>query len=228
MPSNSPVALILGAGANIGQNVGRAFAAKGYKIALAARSLKEEDSTPDQLHIRSDFTDPDSVVSIFAKVKAELGAPYVVVYNAAAVTLQDAKNPLGLSLKDFNEDFNINTTSAFVAAQQAVLAFDELPQSASRTFIYTGNCTNVSPIVALMDSGVGKSATAHIIQCAAEAYKDKGYKFYYADERKVDGSPAYRAIDGPAHGKFYTELAERTSQEAWQQTFVKGVGYKKF
>ena len=81
MPSTSPVALILGAGANVGQNVGRAFAAKGYRIALAARSLKEEDSTPDQLHIRGDFSNPESIVDIFSKVKATFGPPHVVVYN---------------------------------------------------------------------------------------------------------------------------------------------------
>lgn len=79
-------------------------------------------------------------------------------------------------MKDFKRDLVINTTSAFVAAQQAVLGFQQLPESASRTFIYTGNCTNVMPIVKLMDLGVGKSATAHIIQCAAEAYEDKGFK----------------------------------------------------
>jgi NAD(P)-dependent dehydrogenase (short-subunit alcohol dehydrogenase family) len=84
MPANSPVALILGAGSNIGQHVGRAFAAKGYKIALAARSLKEADSTPDQLHITSDFSDPESVVKAFAKVEAQLGLPSIVVYNGTS------------------------------------------------------------------------------------------------------------------------------------------------
>ncbi|KAF4464531.1 short-chain dehydrogenase [Fusarium albosuccineum] len=228
MAPSSPVALILGAGSNVGQHVARAFAAKGYKIALTARSLKEEDSTPDQLHIRSDFSDPNSVVNVFTKVKSQLGAPGVVVYNAAASARHDTKNPLSVSLKDFDRDLAINTSSAFVAAQQAVLGFEELPESASRTFIFTGNCTNVSPIIALMDIGVGKSATASIIECAAEAYKPKGYKFYYADERNADGSPAYGAIDGAAHGEFYTQLAEESSQGPWQQTFVKGLGYKKF
>ncbi|KAG6364699.1 hypothetical protein INS49_006303 [Diaporthe citri] len=227
MPSTSPIALIFGAGANVGQNVGRAFAAKGYRIALVSRSLKEEDSSSSKVHIRGDFTDPASIAEIFSKVKSQLGTPSVVVYNAAAATRQDAKNPLGLPLKDFVRDFSVNTTSAFVAAQQAVLAFEQMPESASRTFIFTGNCTNVAPIVALMGSGAGKSATAHIIQCAAEAYKDKGYKFYYADERNADGSAVYSAVDGPAHANFYTELAEGTSQGPWQQTFVKGVGYKK-
>ena len=81
MPANSPVALILGAGANIGHHVGRGFAEKGYKIALAARSLKEGDSTPDQLNIRSDFSDPNSVLAVFAKVETQMGRPSVVVYN---------------------------------------------------------------------------------------------------------------------------------------------------
>jgi hypothetical protein len=92
---------------------------------------------------------------------------------------------------------------------------------------------------------VGKLATARIIQSAAAAYKDQGFKyrhpiqislvkkltncrFYYGDERNADGSPAYSKIDGEAHGKFYLQLAEGKSQGPWQQTFVKDVGYKQF
>ena len=97
---------------------------------------------------------------------------------AAHVTPNDPKNPLSLSLKDFEIDLKINTTSTFVAAQQAVLAFQELPETASRTFIYTGNILNEKTTIApLLDLGVGKSATAHIIQSAAAAYKEKGFKF---------------------------------------------------
>ena len=53
-------------------------------------------------------------------------------------------------------------------------------------------------------------------------------RFYYADERKADGAPAYSDISGEAHGKFYLQLSEGKSQEPWQQTFVKDVGYKHF
>lgn len=98
------------------------------------------------------------------------------ILEAAAVTLNDPKDPLSLALSDFNRDLIINTNSAFAAAQQAVLAFKELPDSASRTFIYTGNMTNITPVPPLLDLGVGKSATAHIIQSAAQAYADQGFK----------------------------------------------------
>lgn len=101
---------------------------------------------------------------------------HVDILKAAAVTPNDPKDPLSLPLADFTRDLTINTNSAFVAAQQAVLAFKELPESASRTFIYTGNITNTITIAPLLDLGVGKSATAHIIQSASEAYADKGFK----------------------------------------------------
>ncbi|KAH8674945.1 hypothetical protein BGZ61DRAFT_361029 [Ilyonectria robusta] len=228
MSAVAPIVLILGAGPNIGQNVARAFVAKGYKAALVSRKLKEADSTPDQLNIASDLSDPNAVISAFSKVKTELGDhPSVVVHNVAAVTPNPPNDPLALGLADFTRDLNINTTSAFVAAQQAAIGFAKLPSSASKTFIYTGNILNTTVMGPLLDLGVGKSATAHIIQSAAAAYKDRGYKFYYADERKPDGSAAF-SVDGEAHGKFYVELAEGESQGPWQQAFVKGVGYKDF
>jgi NAD(P)-dependent dehydrogenase (short-subunit alcohol dehydrogenase family) len=79
--SGSPVILILGAGAKIGFPVARHFASKGYKVALAARSMNEAESTDSQLNIKSDFSKTDDVVSAFEKVKKVLGIPSVVVYN---------------------------------------------------------------------------------------------------------------------------------------------------
>lgn len=77
----SPVILILGAGPNIGHHVAKTFAAGGYKVALAARSVKEAESTESQLNIPSDFTKSDDVVNAFSKVKKVFGIPSVVVYN---------------------------------------------------------------------------------------------------------------------------------------------------
>lgn len=57
---------------------------------------------------------------------------------------------------------------------------------------------------------------------------DHDARFYYADERKPDGGPAKNDKDGEAHAKHYIELAETKEQGPWQQTFVKGVGYRTF
>lgn len=85
MPGTSPVVLILGAGPKVGLPTAKAFALKGYKVAVAARSLKEADSTDSQLNIKSDFANPDDVVNAFVKVKSELGTPSVVVYNGSSL-----------------------------------------------------------------------------------------------------------------------------------------------
>ena len=92
------------------------------------------------------------------------------------MTPNPPNDPLALQFADLSKSFNVNTISAFVAAQQAATGFAQLPDSAAKTFIYTGNILNTTIIPPLLDLGVGKAATAHIIQSAAAAYKDRGYK----------------------------------------------------
>jgi hypothetical protein len=94
----------------------------------------------------------------------------------AAATFVNKEDPLELSLKDAIRDMNINTFSALAAAKEAVKSFEALPKDAARTFIFTGNITNSQPIPALMSQGMGKSATAHMIQTAASVYANRGYR----------------------------------------------------
>ncbi|KPM42227.1 hypothetical protein AK830_g4310 [Neonectria ditissima] len=227
MPGTSPVVLILGAGPRVGLTAAKVFASKGYKVAVAARSLKEADSTDSQLNITSDFANPDDIVKAFTRVKKELGIPSVVVYNASAATFAPPGDPFAIPLDSFKRDMAVNTTSVFAAAQQAVLGFAELPSHSPRVFLFTGNVLNVTPLPQFLESGAGKSASAHIMMAAAAEYKEKGFKFYYVDERKADGSAAFK-IDGEAHAKLFLELAEAKTQGPWLQTFVKGAGYKDF
>jgi NAD(P)-dependent dehydrogenase (short-subunit alcohol dehydrogenase family) len=79
--SDQKVALIIGSGPNIGQSTSRAFAARGYKVALASRSAKTEENTADLLYFKIDLTNPSSVPELFTKVKEALGIPSVVIYN---------------------------------------------------------------------------------------------------------------------------------------------------
>ena len=95
---------------------------------------------------------------------------------AGKVTPNSPSDPLSLPLSDYLENMTVNTTSVLVAAHEAVSGFAQLPPSSSRTFIFTGNCLNTGPILPLLGLGMGKSATAHLIASASQAYKDKGYK----------------------------------------------------
>jgi NAD(P)-dependent dehydrogenase (short-subunit alcohol dehydrogenase family) len=94
MAARSPVALIIGAGPNIGQSVVRKFASNGYKIGLAARSVKEADSTDSQLNIPVDLTKTDDVVKAFDQLKNTFGIPSVVVYNGKCASLTTRRSSI--------------------------------------------------------------------------------------------------------------------------------------
>ncbi|OQE21263.1 hypothetical protein PENSTE_c012G02360 [Penicillium steckii] len=231
MSNLSKVLLLFGAGPGVGHGITEVFTSQGYKVALASRkpSAELEIDGVDRVHIPCDLSDPSSVTAVFARTKELLGIPSVVVYNAYAANPINYQDPFSVSLEEFNSHLNVNTTSVYAAAFQARDGFAQLPASASRTFIYTGNMLNKGPRVPLLTLGVGKTAAAHLIEHLAMALPFTGFKFYYADQRKYDGSPMYRGLDGEAHGKFYLQLAEgEASQGLWYQTFVKGIGYKKF
>lgn len=223
-----PVALILGAGANIGQGTADAFLVEGYSVALVSRKPDNTRTAPNTIKIAGNLSKPESVREIFAKAEEQLGIPEVVVYSAAAFTANYKLDPLSLSFEHFSRDMNIKTYSAYVAMQESVKSFAQLPEAAFKTFIYTGNLLNEATMAGLMALGTGKTATAHVIETAAAAYQDRTLKFYYADERLSDGTPPFMNIDGEAHGKLYVELAGHKKQGPWQQTFVKGEGYRSF
>lgn len=81
MASVEPVVLILGSGKNIGESVGKYFAAKGYGVAYVSRNVDEDLSKPREMTIRCDLTKPESVADVFERVKSHLGVPTTVVYN---------------------------------------------------------------------------------------------------------------------------------------------------
>jgi len=174
-----PIALVLGAGGNIGSALAKKFSAAGYGIALTARRITDGKTSDGYLNVKADLSDPGSIPAIFDRVRKELGTPSVVIYNAAAMTPPpDPDNLFSLPVGDLERDLRIATISAFAAAKEAVAGFDTLPEGTQRAFVYTGNILNttVMPVPALVTLGVGKSASAYWIGTAAGAYAKKGYR----------------------------------------------------
>jgi hypothetical protein len=97
--------------------------------------------------------------------------------SGAMRVARDEKDPLsGITVEDFTSEFTVNTISALVAAQEAVEGFKTLPPPASKTFIYTGNKLNVVAKPDVLSFGIGKSASAHLIESASIGYQSQGIK----------------------------------------------------
>lgn len=95
---------------------------------------------------------------------------------AVRVARDPEDNLSGISLEEVQQEFSINTFSPLFAAQEAVKGFKQLPETASRTFIFTGNALNEIVIPAVLTFGMTKSATARMITFASEAYNKQGFK----------------------------------------------------
>ncbi|KAH6656422.1 hypothetical protein BKA67DRAFT_155054 [Truncatella angustata] len=213
--------LIIGAGPNIGLATAKAFASAGYKVALASRSK----ITDAYKHFPFDAAKPDTVHQLFEGVRKEVGDPKVVIYNAAAWTQTPPETPFALSLDEYRKSSDVNTTSVFVAAKEAVDGFARTGPGS--TFIFTGNLLNVRPGPRSVAFGIGKAGSANLIKAASTSFDGKGYKFYYVDERKSDGANVY-PTGAEAHANTFLELARDDKQRAWQYTFVDGKGYVDF
>jgi NAD(P)-dependent dehydrogenase (short-subunit alcohol dehydrogenase family) len=177
----APVVLILGSGPRVGASVAEAFKNGGYNVALASRKGTNSKTDDGYFSIKADFASPSSLPDVFSAVKSEFGsAPSVVIYNAAALTPpSDPSSVLSVSAEAVTKDLNINVVSPYVAAQQAIAAWETLPQDDKKTFIYTGNAQNdlIIPMPAMMNLGIGKAASAYWVGLADTLYKAKGYRF---------------------------------------------------
>lgn len=175
--AGNPVVIILGAGPRIGASVAEKFASNGYQVAVASRTGSDQKTDKGFLSLKADFTKPDSIAALFDAVKAEFHtSPSVVVYNAAALTPPlDKDSVLSIPAESIASDLNVNTISAYVAAQQAVNAWKTLPKEVKKTFIYTGNIMNVSiiPMPLMLNLGMGKSASAFWIGVADTTYSSQ-------------------------------------------------------
>lgn len=176
----TPVILILGVGPRIGSSVAENFASQGYKVAVASRKGEGKINEKGYLSIKADFTDPQSIAPAFDAVKAEFGtAPSVVIYNAATLTpppIQDSA--LSIPSERVASDLIVNTVSPYVAAQQALSAWDTLPKETKKTFIYTGNAmgTNIIPVPLMLNLGIGKSASSFWVGVADITYAARGIR----------------------------------------------------
>lgn len=176
----APVVLILGSGPRVGASVAQAFKNKGYGVAIASRTGIDSKTDHGYFSIRVDFASPPSVAEVFSCVKAEFGSgPSVVIYNAASLTPPpDPSSVLSIPVEAVTKDLNINVVSPYVAAQEALAAWEALPQDTKKTFIYTGNALNerIIAIPAMMNLGAGKAASAHWVGLADTLYQAKGYR----------------------------------------------------
>lgn len=231
MPSN--IAIIFGAGARVGSSVAKQFLANNYKVVTVSRNdLKFDEHSENHLHVKRDLSDVKVVPSVFTKTRDVFGEPRVIIYNvcAASVFTRTSEDFLSVTSEVLNSDQNVNVTSAFLAIQESVKSFQKISDSVKpKAFIYTGNIQNVKPLSFITTAGIGKSGAYSAVGAADQMFGSKGYRFYYADERRANGDAVYNDLSAEGAAEFYFDLAENENKHIpVEATFISGKGYAKF
>ena len=122
---STKVAIITGAGSNIGQRTVLALLGEGYSVTLAGRRAEALEDTAAQageassrtLIVPTDVTDPASIKALFAKTKETFGRLDLLFNNAGvgapSVPLED------LTYEQWKRVVDTNLTGSFLCTQEA-------------------------------------------------------------------------------------------------------------
>jgi NAD(P)-dependent dehydrogenase (short-subunit alcohol dehydrogenase family) len=186
MTSQQPVALIFGAGANIGAALAQRFSGAGYRVATVSRKAADPPvPSPDgaTLAVRADLSDPAQIPQVFDAVRQTWGIfPSVVIWNVANLTASpDPDNIFSVPLSSFDKDLALMVTSPFVAASKCFEAWGPDGEEGTATpkrFIMTGNIQPkvIVPLPDFTTIGVAKAGAAYWVGAADLFYKKRGWR----------------------------------------------------
>jgi NAD(P)-dependent dehydrogenase (short-subunit alcohol dehydrogenase family) len=133
---SKPVCAIVGVGEGNGAALARAFSGAGMAVALLARhtgftaGLAQE--LPGARAYACDAADASSLIDAFAAIRAEMGDPAVLVYNAGSGVWGDIEN---IAPKDFEAAWRVNAYGALVASRAVIPA---MKAAGSGTILFIG------------------------------------------------------------------------------------------
>jgi NAD(P)-dependent dehydrogenase (short-subunit alcohol dehydrogenase family) len=178
-PNRDKVTLVTGAGTGIGRAVALAFLREGYRVVLAGRRIEplhavlQESGSDRALAVPTDVSQPASVDSLFATIKAKFGRLDVLVNNAGV-------SGIGVNFEDIAFDqwqnvVNINLTGSFLCAQGAFrLMKEQLPQGGR--IINNGSISAHAP----RPNSASYTATKHAITGLTKSISLDGRKYNIA------------------------------------------------
>ncbi|MEU9335530.1 SDR family NAD(P)-dependent oxidoreductase [Streptomyces sp. NPDC048290] len=211
-------ALVVGVGPGLGLALARACAADGHPVALFGRSAGRLKEYRDALVAAGrtagaypvDVTDHEGLRAALVRATDELGAPELLVYNAALLV---PDTPTGLEPEEFAEALAVNVTGAMVAARTVL----PLLAGGRGSLLFTGGAYALDPSPERTSLSVGKAALRAYVQALHKqrlALPDNGVQVTTVTVAgRIDGGePRFAAT---ALAAAYLDLHHRP-ESAWQ------------
>ena len=187
-PESKPVAVVIGVGPGLGASLARRFATR-YAIAINARTpdflgelaadIREHAGVA--LEVQADTSEPKEVHAAFEFIRAQLGEPEVLLFNAAA-------GPFGsineITPEQFESCMRVNALGAFLSAKECAPAMIARGRG---TMLFTGATAGVKAGPKSIAFGAGNFAKRGLAQSLA---RDLGPKGVHVAWINIDGGIA--------------------------------------
>jgi short-subunit dehydrogenase len=119
MDKKNPVALVTGVGPGTGAAIARRFSRGGYSVAMLARNRERlnalEREIPNSHAYPCDVTNEEQLNTAIDAIRADLGAPKVLIHNAVGGAFG---NFMEIDPKVLNQNFQVNTMALLYLARR--------------------------------------------------------------------------------------------------------------
>ncbi len=171
------VTLITGVGEGTGSALARRFSQGGYRVAMLARNRARlqalETELPGAKAYTCDVGDMEALMRTVKAVRADVGAPSVLVHNAVRANFEDF---LKADPEDLERNFRVNTTSLlYLARALAPVMLD----AGGGAIMVTGNTAAFRGIPNYAVFSPTKAAQRNLAQCLARDLGPKGVHVAY-------------------------------------------------
>ncbi len=130
------VTVVVGVGPGLGAGLARRFAREGHLIALVARKLDFSQTLSKELPgskaYACDVAKPDELKATFASIRADLGDPENLLYNAGSGTWATVEE---ISVDDFEHAWKVNALGSLIASQEVIPAMKRAKRG---NIVFTG------------------------------------------------------------------------------------------
>lgn len=172
------VAVVVGVGPGLGCALAQRFAHAEMHVALVARDTKRIEGFAagctgvhhDGRAYACDATDEEAVEALFRSVRAELGEPDVVVYNASSFAWSSI---LETSREDFEQCWRNGCLGGFLVGRAAARAMVERAEPGG-TILFTGATASLRGSAGYHTLAVGKFGLRALAQSMARELQPKG------------------------------------------------------
>ncbi|HXG51890.1 MAG TPA: SDR family NAD(P)-dependent oxidoreductase [candidate division Zixibacteria bacterium] len=170
------VAVVAGVGPGLGSSLARAFAAQGYAVALVSRNASSGEPAAREitaaggraLVVPADVTRPEEVSAAVARIRADLGIPAALAYNAGGY----ARGPfLELDPAAFRRAFAVGVMGAVYLGQALI---PDMLRAGAGFISVTGATAALRGRAGFAPFAIAKSSLRMLAQSWAREFHPKG------------------------------------------------------